>query len=65
MDINFLQQNLWIFALIMIWEIIWKGMALWRAAKQDRKYWFIALLLINTAGILPIVYLSIYKDKSK
>lgn len=34
-----------------------KGYALWHAAKRDEKGWFIALLIINTAGILELVYL--------
>lgn len=45
-------------ALILFsWSILWKGLALWRAAKQDQKNWFIALLILNTVGILEIVYL--------
>lgn len=62
MDISFIQQNLWIFILLALWEIIWKGLALWRAAKLNQKYWFIALILINTVGVLPIIYLLIQKD---
>jgi len=58
-----LQQNLWIFALLAVWEIVWKGMALWRAAKLNQKYWFIALILINTVGVLPIIYLLIQKER--
>ncbi|HLC87544.1 MAG TPA: DUF5652 family protein [Patescibacteria group bacterium] len=58
-----MQQNLWIFALLAVWEIVWKGMALWRAAKLNQKYWFIALILINTVGVLPIIYLLIQKER--
>jgi hypothetical protein len=35
----------------------WRGMALWRAGRNNQKNWFIALLLINSIGILPIIYL--------
>ena len=45
---------------ILVWELAWKGMALWRSAKADHKNWFIALLVLNTAGILPIVYLLMH-----
>ena len=41
----------------IIWTLIWKGFALWRAAELKQKYWFIAILLINTLGILEIIYL--------
>lgn len=37
--------------------IVLKGFALWHAAKRDEKWWFIILLVINTAGILELVYL--------
>ena len=47
----------WLLVFISIWEVIWKGIALWRAARNGSKGWFIAMVLINTAGILPIVYI--------
>jgi len=43
---------------IIVWSSFWKGLALWHAAKRDEKWWFIALLLINTVGILEICYLA-------
>ena len=43
--------------IFLIWSITWKGLALWRAAKLNHTGWFIAILLINTAGILEIIYL--------
>lgn len=48
---------------LSIWSIIWKGLALWRAAKQAQRNWFIVLLVINTAGILDIVYLFRFSKK--
>ena len=56
------------FAVVMviagIWSLFWKGMGLWHAAKNGQVLWFIALLLINTVGILEIVYLVWFrKDK--
>jgi len=43
--------------IIVVWSLIWKGLALWRAAHRGEKVWFIVFLLINTAGILEIIYL--------
>jgi hypothetical protein len=43
--------------LLAIWSLGWKGLALWRAAKRDEKYWYLAILILNTMGILPILYL--------
>lgn len=41
----------------IIWVTFWKAWALWIAARKGEKWWFLALLIINTAGILEIVYL--------
>ena len=43
--------------LLIVWTIYWKYHALWYAAKHDDKRWFLALLVINTLGILEILYL--------
>ncbi len=48
---------------LAIVELILKGFALWRAAQLKQLVWFIAILIFNTAGILPIVYLIITKNK--
>ncbi len=47
----------------MIWVLFWKGFALWTAAKRDNKKWFVALIIINTVGILEIIYLFFYAKK--
>ncbi len=36
---------------------ILKGFALWRAGRNGDKGWFVALLIINSLGILETVYL--------
>ncbi|EKD43972.1 MAG: hypothetical protein ACD_72C00052G0001 [uncultured bacterium] len=46
--------------LIIAWTLYWKGRALWLAARKGSLYWFIALLLINTVGILEILYIYIF-----
>jgi len=51
--------------LAMIWTLIWKGVALWRAARNNHHGWFIALLLINTLGILEILYIYIFSKIAK
>lgn len=43
--------------LAVLWSLFWKGIALWNAAKRGEKWWFIALLVINTFGILEIFYI--------
>lgn len=58
-------QELGILAVIVIWDMIWRGIALWKAGRSNDKLWFVLLLILNTAGILPIVYIFIInKGKS-
>ena len=53
-------------ALISIWSLVWKGFGLWNSAKNKQKGWFIAILILNTAGLLPIIYLLWFRpNKSK
>jgi hypothetical protein len=59
----FLQHQL-ILTIIVIWSLIWKGNALWKAACNNHKWWFIAILLINTIGILEIIYIFGFSKKS-
>jgi len=51
--------------LLVVWELIWKGIALWHSARSNKREWFIALLVLNTIGILPIIYLIWFKKKKK
>lgn len=46
-----------------LWSILWKGLALWRAATLRQKNWFIAILILNTLGILDIIYLFFLAKK--
>ena len=49
--------------ILIIWMMIWKGLALWYTAKNKQKGWFITILILNTIGILPIIYLIWFKPK--
>ena len=49
-----------ILILLAVWDLSWKGYSLWVAAKSSQRNWFIALLVFNTVGILPIVYLAYF-----
>jgi len=48
---------------IIIWSLAWKGVAMWAAAKHSQKNWFIAILILNTLGILEIIYLFRFAKK--
>jgi hypothetical protein len=51
--------------LIVLWTIPWKAVALWKAARNDSKTWFIILLVLNTLGILEIIYIFMFSKKAK
>ena len=48
---------------IMAWSVIWKAIASWRAARNDHVVWFILFWVLNTAGILPIVYILFFSKR--
>ena len=41
---------------LVVWSLIWKGLALWKSASLRQKWWFVILLVVNTMGILEIIY---------
>ncbi len=45
------------FAILLVaWTLIWKGLSMWRAARRGENIWFIIFLILNTFGILEIIY---------
>ncbi len=54
-----------LFLVVVLWSIIWKGLALWKAAREGSKVWFVVLLVVNTVGILEILYLYVFSKKSE
>lgn len=51
-------------AIVLIWSLIWKGIALWKAARNFHTAWFVVLLIVNTIGILEIIYIFGFSKKS-
>ena len=43
--------------LVVIWDVVWRIIGMWHAARRSEKGWFIALSIFSTIGILPIIYL--------
>jgi len=60
--------SLWAFITITIaiafWILVWKGLALWKAANKKTIPWFIILLIFNTLGILEILYIFVFSKIS-
>ncbi len=42
---------------VIIWQLPWKGYALWTAARRKEVGWFILIFLVNTLAILEILYI--------
>jgi hypothetical protein len=50
--------------IVAIWDTVWKLIAMWKAAQNKHLAWFICIFIFNTIGILPIIYILLYKEKS-
>lgn len=61
---QYLPISPFLFISILLWELIWKGFGLWRAGRKNQPVWFILILILNTLGILPIIYLIITRNKN-
>jgi len=42
---------------LLIWSLIWKGISLWKCGRNNQMKWFVVLLVVNTVGILEIMYI--------
>lgn len=52
-----------LFPLLIVFDLALRGYALYKAAKNNQPVWFVALLLVNSVGILPIIYLLFFAPK--
>ncbi|MBZ9627665.1 DUF5652 family protein [Psychroflexus sp. CAK1W] len=52
---------------LLVVDAVLKLITLWQSARRKQLAWFIFLALINSLGILPVIYLiiNINKDKFK
>lgn len=53
----------WAIPLILLWTMPWKGVALWRTARNKHIAWFVVLFLVNTLAILEIIYIFAFSKK--
>lgn len=52
-----------LFIILLFWELVWTSLALWKAARHSQPFWFAVMLIVNTAGILPIIYLILSRSR--
>ncbi|HEY4520747.1 MAG TPA: DUF5652 family protein [Candidatus Paceibacterota bacterium] len=51
--------------ILLAWSLVIKGIALWKSARRAEKVWFAALLLLNTFGILELLYIFAFSRSKK
>lgn len=49
--------NMWMMLVVLLWILPWKGVALYKAARLSHKKWFVFMLIVNTLGIVEILYI--------
>jgi len=47
-------------AFLLIWQVVWKGFALWKAARNNHLVWFLVFLVFNLLAIPEILYLFVF-----
>ncbi len=52
-------------AALFIWDVVWRGIGMWKSARNSHLIWFVAILVFNTLGILPIVYLLFFQKRKR
>ena len=57
------ESSTWMLLLAIAWTLPWKGYALWKAARRNESGWFIALLIVNTLGLLEILYIFLFSKQ--
>lgn len=59
--INWCSVNIPIMLVILAVVLLLKGLALYRAARKESIVWFWVILIFNTLGVLPLLYLIFSK----
>ena len=66
---NFIITNTWLIYLIVAWETVWTGIAMWKSARRKSLVLFIVFFLVNLLAIPEILYIFVFlkmkKKKSK
>lgn len=56
---------IFLLVIALIWSVIWKGIALWKSARNNQRAWYVVMLIVNTLGILEILYIYFFQKKRK
>jgi predicted Co/Zn/Cd cation transporter (cation efflux family) len=58
-------SNLTLVIILLIWDVIWKVAAMWKAGRDNQLVWFISIAFLNTLGILPAIYIFTQRKKNR
>ena len=61
------ETHSFLFSLIIIlilWDAVWKIIAMWKSARNNHLIWFLCITIINTIGILPIIYILTHRKQT-
>lgn len=50
----------WLLLAVALWTIPWKGVALWKAARNGDRWWFVILLIISDLAVLELLYIFVF-----
>jgi len=50
-----------VLVVLAIWDTVWRLIGLWRSARNNHPIWFICIAILNTVGILPIIYILMHR----
>lgn len=56
---------MWLFIVLVVWDLAWKAVAMWKSARRGQLAWFVCIAVFNTVGILPIIYLFLNRNSAK
>ena len=65
--IDFISAHHWLIIALVIIALIdgtLKLIAMWKASRNNEVGWFIVLAILNTIGILPVIYILMRKKKA-
>jgi len=59
---KWLLEHVWIVIVVLFLTLPFKAAALWRSARRGHIGWFITFILLNTLGILELLYIFIFSN---
>lgn len=61
--LGFYDKELLLIAVLVVWELIWKAIALYKAWKKGDKLRFVLIFILNTCGLLSMIYIFLWDRK--